>query len=504
VKPDPFDVIIVGGGHNGLTAAAYLAKRRRRVLVLERRDHLGGSVVTEEFGDGFRADSVWSGGSLRPDIVRHLDLFRFGWAPSAERRPFISPIGGSETLELSADPVQSAEAIRRFSKADATKWPEFVGFMNRAARFLDRAYSAMMPRLPARFSPREGYDLVELALGLRLMGRRDMLRIIRMLPMTAVEFLGEWFESERMMAALASVAIHGVSLGVMSAGTGYTLLHNWLNRGGLAHANVGKAGSLTAALANAGRALGVEIRTGAEVVRILVDNGTCKGVVLASGEEIFATAVISSADPRHTLLSLVGAMNLPPEFVWKTQSIRLRGSVAKIHILTNGQHGIPAGTIPIAPTLMALERAYDDAKYGEISQQPYLEVTTAGNVVSTHFQFAPYALRASNWKEQGASLERLAMKTLSEYFPLLESSIEARKTITPLDLEETYGLTEGDLNHGQLALDQFLFMRPMPGWANHRTPVDGLYLGGSGVHGGGGVSGAAGRNASRAVLTGTD
>jgi phytoene dehydrogenase-like protein len=272
------------------------------------------------------------------------------------------------------------------------------------------------------------------------------------------------------------------------------LIHNWLNRGGLTHINAGKAGEITQALANAVRSFGGEIRCEAEVSRIQVDTYTCKGVVLENGEKLSADKVISAVDPRRTFLSLVGPMNLPPEFVWKAQSIKMRGSVAKIHLLTDGNHGIPAGTVALAPSIKYMEKAYDAAKYGEISEKPYLEVTTSGNTVSIHFQFAPYKLKTGDWKQESRKAERLAIATLNEYFPHLKSSIKNQKSITPLDLEETYGLTEGDLNHGQLMLDQFLFMRPIPGWSNHKTPIDNLYLGGSGVHGGGGVSGAAGRN----------
>jgi phytoene dehydrogenase-like protein len=280
----------------------------------------------------------------------------------------------------------------------------------------------------------------------------------------------------------------------MSAGTGYTLIHNWLNRSGLAHANVGMAGKTTQSLTNTVQAFGGEIRCEAEVKNIQVDTYSCKGVVLAGGEEIFADTVISAVDPRRTFLSLVGPMNLPPEFVWKIQSIKMRGSVAKIHLLTDGGHGIPSGTVVLAPSIKYLEKAYDAAKYGEVSERPYLEVTTSGNVVSIHFQFAPYKLKTGDWRLQKQKIEKLAIDVLSEYFPNLQSLISNSHVITPLDLEETYALTEGDINHGQLMLDQFLFMRPIPGWSNHKTPIDNLYLCGSGVHGGGGVSGAAGRN----------
>jgi phytoene dehydrogenase-like protein len=280
----------------------------------------------------------------------------------------------------------------------------------------------------------------------------------------------------------------------MSAGTGYTLIHNWLIRSGMAHVKVGRAGDITQALANAVRAYGAEIRCDAEVRCIQVDMYTCKGVVLASGEEISASNVISAVDPKRTFLALVGAVNLPPEFVWNVQSIKMRGSVAKVHLLTDGDHGIPHGTVVLAPSIKYLEKAYDAAKYGEISEKPYLEVTTAGNVVSTHFQFAPYKLKSGDWRLETGKVEKLAMETLSYYFPDLQSLVSQSHVITPLDLEQTYSLTEGDLNHGQLMLDQFLFMRPIPGWSNHRTPIDNLYLCGSGVHGGGGVSGISGRN----------
>jgi phytoene dehydrogenase-like protein len=489
-----YDTLIIGAGHNGLVAAAYLAKRGKKVLVLERRAIVGGTVVTESFGDGFTVDSVQTGGTLRPDIIKDLGLGRRGANTRSTRPAFISLLTDSNSLVLDPDPAKAAESIKQFSSKDAARWGDFVRFMDKAAGILDVAYATIMPRLPKNFSLEEGYGLLELGLELRLAGRRDMLNFIRALPMTALELTEEYFESEQVRAAVASVAIHGQTLGPMSAGTGYTLIHNWMNRGGLAHVNVGKAGEITNALANAVKSFGGEIRTEAEVERIQVDTYTCKGVVLKNGEEIFADKVISAIDPKRTFLDLVGAPNLPPEFVWKVQSIKMRGSVAKIHLHTNGNHGIPDGTLCVAPSVKYLEKAYDSAKYGAISEKPYLEITSSGNVISIHFQFAPYQLKNGDWKAESGKVEKLAVDILAEYFPNLQSLISNSHVIMPLDLETTYSLTEGDLNHGQLMLDQFLFMRPIPGWSNHKTPIDNLYLCGSGVHGGGGVSGAAGRN----------
>ncbi len=493
-----YNTIIIGAGHNGLVAAAYLARQGKKVLILERRPIVGGSLVTESFGEGFTVDSVQTGGTLRPDIIKDLNLSlpasTSPTSPLSARTSFISLQPESNHLVLDSDPVNSAESIKHFSAKDAARWSEFVRFMDKSAKILEKAYATIMPRLPMNLNVIEGLGLMDLGLNLRLAGRKDMLNFIRALPMTVQELLDEYFESEIVKAAIASVAIHGSTLGPMGAGTGYTLIHNWMNRSGLAHVHVGKAGEITNALANAVKSFGGEIRCDAEVTKICVENQVARSVMLASGEEIPANIILSAADPKQTLLKLVGPMELPPEFVWHTQSIKMRGSVAKIHLLTDGNHGIPKGTVGLAPSIKYLEKAYDAAKYGEISEKPYLEITTTGNVISIHFQFAPYHLKGSEWKVESSKVEKIALDALADYFPNLKPSIISTKTITPKDLEETYGLTEGDINHGQLMLDQFLFMRPIPGWSNHKTPIDNLYLCGSGVHGGGGVSGAAGRN----------
>jgi len=491
------DIVIIGAGHNGLVAATYLARAGRSVVAVEKRDVAGGQLATA----GGRA--LHASAQLRPDIVRELGLTVPATSGDA---PYFSvlPDGGLIRLSRSGKDAAALESIRALSAKDADAWPAFVAFMDKAAGFLDALYRTPMPRLPKIDWASEGLPVASLALKLRGLGRQDMFRLIRSLSMTAVEFTEEWFESEPLRAAIGALAIHGVTLGSMSAGAGYVLVHHWLNRGGLGHRSGADPQALATALVAAAQAANVQIRTSSPVERVIVENMRAVGVRLAGGEEIRAGVVVSAADPRHTLLGLVGAEELPPEFVWNTQSIRMRGSVAKAHVLTDGTHGLPEGTLVLAPTLKYLERAYDAAKYGEISQQPYLEVTASGKAVAIHFQFAPYRLRSSDWIAARSNVERIAVDMLSTHFPKFRASVQQVSSLTPLDLEQQFGLTEGDLNHGQLILDQLAFMRPLPGHSGGTTPIDGLYLCGSGIHGGGGISGAAGRNAARRILKSVD
>ena len=496
------DILIIGAGHNGLVAATYLAKAGKSVLVLEKQPVVGGQLAARAVF-GSEALALHPAAQLRPDIVRDLGLSQHGLGATAGAdAPYLAalPDGGTLRLSGSATDAATVQSIRALSAKDAAAWPQFVAFMDKSAGFLEAAYRTPMPRLPNVDWRNEGLPLASLALKLRGLGKDDLFRVIRGLSMTAIEFTEEWFESEPLKAAIGALAIHGVTLGSMSAGTGYTLVHHWLNRGGLGHRAGASPQRLADALVAAAKASGVQVRTSAGVAKVMVEKMRAVGVTLENGEVIRAGTVISAADPRHTLLGLVGAEELPPEFVWNARSIRLRGSVAKVHVLTDGLHGLPEGTVVVAPTLKYLERAYDASKYGEISQQPYLEVTTSGKVVSIHFQFAPYRLRQGDWATARSTVERIAVDTLAASFPKFRGSMQQVASVTPVDLEQQWGLTEGDLNHGQLILDQLMFMRPLPGFSNGTTPVDGLFLCGSGVHGGGGISGAAGRNAARHVI----
>jgi phytoene dehydrogenase-like protein len=504
--PSTYDALVIGAGLNGLVTANYLAKAGRKVLVLERRDRAGGQAASAHFADGTVFDPLHAGGRLRPDIVRDLGLERHGLTTNGIGAPpaYVSLLPDRTRLVLRGlgSDAETLASIATHSAKDAATWPQFVAFMDTAAAFLDAAYRTPMPRLP-NVGVKDGLPLAKLAWKLRQLGGRDMFRVIRSLSMSTVELTEEWFESEQVKAAVAAVGIHGNTLGSMSAGTGYTLIHNWLNRGGLAHRPVaGGTVALADALVAELAARGGKLRLNADVARIRVEALGATGVELADGEFIPARTIHSALDPKRTLLGLVGAPELPPDFVWQVQSIKMRGSVAKVHLRTDGSHGLLAGTIAVAPTLKGLERAYDAAKYGELSATPYVEAMSAGDVVSLHVQFVPYKLKGGDWTAARAAVEQRALAALEAHFPSLRASIRETIVLLPPDLEATYGLTEGDLNHGQLILDQMMFLRPLPGWSDHRTPVDNLYLCGSGMHGGGGVSGAAGRNAAMATLAG--
>lgn len=505
-----FDSIIIGAGHNGLTTAAYLAKAGQSVLVLERRAVIGGTLVTEEVWPGFHVDTVQHRGQLRAEVVRELHLRQHG-LPVARTGGVFAPQPDGSALTLSPDLAATVQSISKFSTADAEKWPAFVKLMSQIAGFLNETYANTFPRVP-KIDPAEAPVLAQLGLKLRGLGKKEMMEAIRVLPMALTELLDEWFESDAVKGALGARGVHGVMQGSMGAGTAFLLLHHWANSHGFFQTTVpGGVGQITQALANAAKAHKATFRTNAEVAQILVKDGRTTGVRLASGEEISARRVISAADPRHTFLNLVGPLELDPEFVWAVQNIKLRGCVAKVNLALSGLphfNGVPmlGGTVVISPSLNYLEKAYDAAKYGGLSEKPYLEVTVPSatdpslapsgqHVMSVHVQYAPYK---GNIGE--GEIEKVVLSTLQQYVPNLNSLITNSQILTPQTLKSVYGLTEGNLYHGEMMLDQILFMRPISGWAQYKTPIENLWLCGPGTHPGGGVSGGSGRNAAKQIL----
>lgn len=511
-----YDAIVIGAGQNGLTAAAYLARAGQRVLVLERRATLGGSVSTEALWPGYQVDPVLNRGQLAAEVVRELDLARHGLKPLPQSLSLFAPGPDGSHVWLTPDLPAALQSIGRLSRDDAAQWPKFLALLGKVAGFLQEAYGLTMPHLP-RPLPAEAPGLAQLGLKLRGLGPKDMMEAVRLLPMSLTELLDEWFTSDLLKGALGAQGVHALTQGPLSAGTGYLLLHHWALQNGPFRGTVqGGSGAITQALAAVARAAGAEIRANSEVTAITTTDNRATGVRLASGEQVGARRVLSSLDPKRTFLGLVGPLALDPGFVHAINCIKMRGSVAKMHLALNGLPRFTAapgpealrGTVVIAPSLLYLERAYDAAKYGGLAEQPYLEITVptvldpslapAGqHVMSIHVQYAAYRGETPAWRE---AIETAVLRTLAPYAPDLAGQITHRQVFTPHDLEQIYGLTEGHLYHGELMLDQFLFMRPVPGWAQYRTPVDQLWLCGPGAHPGGGISGLPGRNAAREVL----
>jgi phytoene dehydrogenase-like protein len=522
VSSAAYDAVVIGGGHNGLVAAAYLARAGRRTLVLERRPALGGAAATEEIFPGHLVDiGAHDAGFFRPEIVRDLNLaahgLRFLEAPAS----VLSLLPEGQSLTLWRDPARAQEEIARYSAADARRYPEYLDFMRRMTGQLESMAALTPPALAGGMSLQELLSWARRALGLRLLGRRDLYEFVRLIPMTAQEFMQEWFASEVVQGALGSLGVTGSLQGPMASGTALMMLYaGHPERGMRAGRSVeGGVGRLIQALAEAASAAGAEIRTGTEVRRIRVVDGGQRGVELATGETIQAGAVLSSADPQSTLLKLVDPQALEVRAVRSLRNLRARGSTARVHLSLKGLpefRSLPdplalTGHILVCPSLDYLERAYDHAKYGRFSPQPYLDVSIptlldpgrapAGrHLLSATVQYAPYELADGDWGQQCEAFGDAVVAALAEHAPGLPDLVVQRQTITPQDLESQYGLPQGDVFHGQMAIDQLLFMRPIPGYGRYRSPIDGLYFCGAGAHPGGGLSGLPGRNAARQVL----
>ena len=522
-----WDAVIVGGGHNGLTCAAYLARAGRKVLVLERRHLLGGAAVTEEVYPGFKYSACsYVISLLRPWILRDLDLPRHGLQILPLESTFTPHPDGSYLLR-DGDPERTRRRIARYSPRDAEIYPEFGQAMGELGRLVKPMIDAPAPD-PMTLDPRRLLGLARF--GKRLLGRGEdwAALILKMSTMSAVDFLSEWFESERLIAPMAVSGIIGTFLGVRSPGTAYVLLHHYMGEidgafrsWGLAR---GGTGAMSEAIASAARSFGVEIRTEAPVARILTRNGRATGVVLEDGEEIAAKTVVSGVDPHRTFFGLVGKENLAPEFAASVRRFKMRGSSGKVNLALDalpefaclpGEGLHLRGDITIAPSVDYLERAYDDAKYGDFSRRPFMDVVIPSltdpsvappgkHVMSIFVQYAPYHLapEAAAWEGRREEFGDTVVRTLGEYIPNLESLILHRQVLTPWDLERTYGLTEGNIFHGELSLEQLAFQRPAAGWAEYRTPVRGLWMCASGTHPGGGLMAAPGALCARAMLGG--
>jgi len=533
------DIIIVGGGHNGLITAFYLAKAGFKPLVLERRPTVGGCAVTEKFHPGFRCSRLaHNTGPIRSDIVADMDLARHGMKTYTPTVRALS-LAHDGNLALYGDAARSQQEIARFSRKDAANYGDFQQALTRIADVAGLLMNITPPDIDEP-AANNLWELLNTGRKIRGLGEKDLYRVLRWAPMAIADLVAEWFETELLRGTIAARGIFGTFLGPWSAGSGATLLLRAAsdsNLAGPASYVVGGTGALTAAMAAAAQAAGAEIRVGCEVEQIKITSGSAAGVVLANGDELAARAIISNADPKRTLLGLIEPQHLQPSFLQKLRNYRMNGSVAKVNLALGGLprfNGVGgdvtarlSGTIQISPEIDYLERAFDASKYGDFSRHPYIEATiptlwdtslapSGKHVMSIYMQYAPYKLRppqhapmqpapgtpetCGDWNSQRDALGETVVNTLAEYAPDLPSLIEGREVITPKDLEETYGLTGGHIFHGELALDQLFTMRPLLDWAQYRTPIKSLYLCGSGTHPGTGLNGMSGANAAREVL----
>ena len=518
-------IIIIGAGHNGLITASYLAKAGLKPLVLERRGVAGGACVTEEFHSGFRASTLaQTTGPLSPQVLKDLQLERRGLEFIKPTVRVFAPHSDGHSICVYEDAQRTAGELTQVSAKDAQNYPDFVSTFARIGRALAPLLRMTPPNID-RLSKGELWDLGKLGLAIRGLGKKDEYRLLRYGPMAVADLTAEWFETELLRATVAARGIFGAFAGPWSAGTSAALLLQAATDEHTIQPSTfvkGGMGALSQALAKVATDAGAEIRTNADVASVSVKDGKAVGVVLTSGEEIAARAVISNADPRTTFLKLIDPAEFDPSALNKIRNYRAKGAVTKVHLalsvlpqfssLSNGDSNEKlSGHIHIGPDIDYLERAFDAAKYGDMSPQPYLDITipsltdqslapAGAHVMSIHAQFAPYLLKDGDWNSRREELGDNVVNELSNYAPKLKESIVGRHVITPLDLEETYGLSGGHIHHGEMAVDQLFAFRPLIGWARYRTPIDGLYLCGAGTHPGGGVTGMPAMNAAREIM----
>lgn len=518
------DAIVIGGGHNGLVTAAYLAKAGRRVIVLERREKVGGILDTLEIAPGVRAPGVaHTVGRLRRSVIEDLRLVRHGLALIEPAVRVFAPQPDGPPLTLWADPSRTAEELISRLARDAEAYPGFDRRVRALASFLAYLHASTPPDLKSP-SFADAMSGVRLGNAFRRLGRKAAREATRALPMAVADYAAETFETDAVRGAIASRAVQYTAMGPWSAGTTAVLLGDSAgNDGGAAGQSTfarGGPGALAEALASAAKSFGAEVRTGAEVVKVLTEDHRAVGVAVADGSEIHARVVVSNADPKRTITTLVDPVVAGPELMWRAGNIRTPGVVSKVNLALSGLPAFPGadgeerlkGRIVVAPGIDYLEKAFDASKYGRVSEEPYLEATIptlvdptlapeGTHVMSIVAQWTPYGLREGDWEAERERVGDLVVKAMEQYAPGLGDLVTARQVLTPVDLEREYGLSGGHPLHAEPGLDQFFAWRPLLGHARYRFGIDGLYLCGSGAHPGGGVTGAPGANAARKILS---
>jgi phytoene dehydrogenase-like protein len=518
-----YDVIVIGGGHNGLVHAAYLARAGKRVLVLERRHVLGGAAVTEEIVPGFLfSECSYVVSLLRPEIIRELDLPRHGLEILPLDGTF-TPMPNGDYLWRMNDHARTQREIRRHSRVDAEAYDEFSKMMTPMCRFVKPLLS-MIPPDPTTLRPGDLRQLHFLMQRFRGLSSEERYTLVQLITMSAADFLDQWFETDVLKATMSASGIIGTFLGIRSPGTAYVLLHHYMGEIDGAFRSWGFSrggtGAISNAIAAAAREAGVEIRTQAAVEKIIVKDGRSRGVALQTGEEIAANVVSSSVDPHLTFEKFLEPSELPSDFLEGVRRYKFRGSSGKVNLALDGLPDFQCfkgagahlrGAISISPSVEYMERAYDDAKYGNFSRKPYIDMVIPSltdpsvappgkHVMSCFVQYAPYKLAKGTWDERREAFGDAVIDTLAAYAPNIKKLIIGRQILTPLDLEREFGLTQGNIFQGELSLEQLFFLRPVPGWAYYHTPIGNLYMCGSATHPGGGIMGAPGRIASQVIL----
>jgi len=522
-----FDALMIGGGHNGLVTAGYLARAGLRVIVLERRAVVGGACVTEEVWPGFKVSTLsYLCSLLQPRIIRELELERFGYRIYPKDPAFFTAFPDGRHIFFWQDLKKTVEELAKFSPRDAAIYPEYEEELQHLAEWVE----SLLLETPPNIVRRRLADLAAMGkLGLRTLklGDAGLTQMIKIMTESVRDFLNERFESEEIKTTLATDGVIGTNGGPSTPGTAYILLHHVMGgaagQRGLWGFVRGGMGGISTALARSAESAGAKIRTSAEVRQVLVKDGKAYGVALADGEEIRARIVISNADPKRTFLGLIEREHLDEEFRHQIESFRVEGSSLKINLALDGLPNFKAypgtslgpphkTTMHVCPSMDYIDRAWDDAEQGRASEHPMLECTIptayddsiappGKHIMCIFAQYAPYSLKDAQWDE--GMKERFAdrcLDALAEYAPNIKEIVLHRQVISPLDLEREYGMTGGNIFHGEMSLDQLFFMRPVAGWAQYRTPIRHLYLCGSGTHPGGGVMGAPGFNAAREIL----